>query len=49
MTIAVAEASGLVGRALTAQLLANGHDVLAVGRSATSDSTDARAVTVGAT
>ena len=33
MIVAIAGASGFVGRALTAQLLDRGHDVVALGRS----------------
>ena len=46
MIVAIAGASGFVGRALTAHLLDSGHDVVALGRSATSLSTDARTVDV---
>ena len=46
MDVAIAGASGFVGRALTAHLLECGHDVVALGRSATSLSTDARTIDV---
>jgi uncharacterized protein YbjT (DUF2867 family) len=46
MDVAIAGASGFVGRALTARLLAHGHGVVALGRSATSLSTAARTVDV---
>ncbi|MGC8463913.1 MAG: NAD(P)H-binding protein, partial [Acidimicrobiales bacterium] len=46
MIIAIAGASGFVGRALTAHLLDSGHDVVALGRSVDPSSTDARAVPV---
>jgi uncharacterized protein YbjT (DUF2867 family) len=46
MIVAIAGASGFVGRALTAYLLESGHDVVALGRSATSLSTQARTVDV---
>jgi uncharacterized protein YbjT (DUF2867 family) len=46
MIVAIAGASGFVGRALTAQLLESGPDVVALGRSATSLSTQARTVDV---
>jgi len=46
MIVAVAGASGFVGRALTAHLLGSGHDVVALGRSVSSVSPDARAIAV---
>jgi uncharacterized protein YbjT (DUF2867 family) len=46
MDVAIAGATGFVGRALTAHLLEGGHRVVALGRSATSLSTDARTVDV---
>ena len=46
MIIAIAGASGFVGRALTAHLLDSGHDVVALGRSVGAISTDARAIAV---
>ena len=46
MDVAIAGASGFVGQALTAHLLDHGHDVVALGRSATSLSTEARTVDV---
>ena len=46
MNVAIAGASGFVGRALTAHLLGSGHDVVALGRSVNSISTGARAVSV---
>ena len=46
MDVAIAGASGFVGRALTARLLDHGHGVVALGRSATSLSTEARTVDV---
>lgn len=46
MNIAVAGASGFVGRALTAHLLGGGHDVVALGRSLDPISTEARAIAV---
>ena len=46
MIVAIAGASGFVGRALTAHLLGSGHDVVALGRSVSSVSTDARAIAV---
>jgi uncharacterized protein YbjT (DUF2867 family) len=46
MDVAIAGASGFVGRALTAHLYERGHGVVALGRSATSLSTDARTVDV---
>ena len=46
MDVAIAGASGFVGRALTAHLLDHGHRVVALGRSATSLSTEARTVDV---
>ncbi|HUY64240.1 MAG TPA: DUF2867 domain-containing protein [Acidimicrobiales bacterium] len=46
MIVAVAGATGFVGRALTAQLLRSGHDVVALGRSVNAVSTDARAIAV---
>ena len=46
MIVAIAGASGFVGRALTAHLLGCGHDVVALGRSVSSVSTDARAIAV---
>jgi uncharacterized protein YbjT (DUF2867 family) len=46
MDVAIAGASGFVGRALTSRLLERGYDVVALGRSATSLSTDARTVDV---
>ena len=46
MIVAIAGASGFVGRALTGHLLASGHDVVALGRSVRSVSTDARTIAV---
>src|SRR5271165_3635495 len=46
MIVAIAGASGFVGRALTAHLLGSGHDVVALSRSVSSVSTDARAIAV---
>jgi uncharacterized protein YbjT (DUF2867 family) len=46
MIVAIAGASGFVGRALTAHLLGSGHDVVALGRSVSSASTDTRAIAV---
>jgi nucleoside-diphosphate-sugar epimerase len=46
MIVAIAGASGFVGRALTAQLLDGGHDVVALGRSLASLPTEARAIAV---
>jgi uncharacterized protein YbjT (DUF2867 family) len=46
MIVAIAGASGFVGRALTAHLVGGGHDVVALGRSVSSVSTAARAVAV---
>jgi uncharacterized protein YbjT (DUF2867 family) len=46
MDVAIAGASGFVGRALTSHLLERGYGVVALGRSATSLSTDARTVDV---
>lgn len=46
MIVAIAGASGFVGRALTAHLLDSGHDVVAIGRSVNSATTDTRAVAV---
>jgi uncharacterized protein YbjT (DUF2867 family) len=46
MDVAIAGASGFVGRALTAYLCESGHSVVALGRSATSLSTEARTVDV---
>ncbi len=46
MIVAIAGASGFVGRALTEYLLDRGHEVVAIGRSVSSLSTDARAVAV---
>ena len=46
MDVAIAGASGFVGRALTAHLLERGHNVTALGRSASSLSTDARTIDV---
>jgi uncharacterized protein YbjT (DUF2867 family) len=46
MDVAIAGASGFVGRALTARLLERGHDVIALGRSASSLSTQARTIDV---
>ena len=46
MTVAVAGASGFVGRALVRRLLDNGHDVVALGRSADTLPADTRAVAV---
>jgi uncharacterized protein YbjT (DUF2867 family) len=46
MDVAIAGASGFVGQALTARLLDHGHGVVALGRSATSLSTEARTVDV---
>ena len=46
MIVAIAGASGFVGRALTTHLLGSGHDVIALGRSVGSVSTNARAIAV---
>ncbi len=46
MIVAIAGASGFVGRALTARLLDGGHDVIAIGRTAASLPTDATAIAV---
>jgi uncharacterized protein YbjT (DUF2867 family) len=46
MIVAIAGASGFVGRALTAHLLDSGHDVVALGRSVDTLSTDALAIAV---
>jgi uncharacterized protein YbjT (DUF2867 family) len=46
MIVAIAGASGFVGRGLTAQLLDGGHDVVALGRSLASLPTEARAIAV---
>ncbi len=46
MIVAIAGASGFVGRALTAHLLGTGHDVVALSRSGNSAATGARAVAV---
>jgi uncharacterized protein YbjT (DUF2867 family) len=46
MDVAIAGASGFVGRTLTSHLLERGHDVVALGRSATTLSTKARTVDV---
>jgi uncharacterized protein YbjT (DUF2867 family) len=46
MIVAIAGASGFVGRALTAHLVGSGHDVVALGRSVGSASRDARAIAV---
>ncbi len=46
MIIAIAGASGFVGRALTEHLLGSGHDVVALGRSVDPSSTDVRAIPV---
>jgi len=46
MIVAVAGASGFVGRALTARLCDNGHEVVALGRSVSSVSANPRAVAV---
>jgi uncharacterized protein YbjT (DUF2867 family) len=46
MNVAIAGASGFVGRALTVHLLGRGHQVVALGRSATSLSTAARTLDV---
>jgi uncharacterized protein YbjT (DUF2867 family) len=46
MDVAIAGASGFVGRALTAHLLEQGHNVIALGRSASSLSTEARTIDV---
>jgi len=44
--VAIAGATGFVGRALTAHLLERGHNVIALGRSASSLSTEARTIDV---
>ncbi len=46
MIVAIAGASGFVGRALAVQLLDRGHDVVALSRSVFRDSTEARTVAV---
>ncbi len=46
MIVAVAGASGFVGRALTARLERRGHDVVAVGRSVTDAAAGTRAIAV---
>jgi uncharacterized protein YbjT (DUF2867 family) len=46
MDVAIAGASGFVGRALTAHLLERGHNVIALGRSASSLSTEATTIDV---
>ena len=46
MDVAIAGATGFVGRALTAHLLQRGHNVIALGRSASSLSTEARTIDV---
>lgn len=46
MKVAIAGASGFVGRALTVSLLAKGHQVVALGRSVTRISAEARTVAV---
>ena len=46
MIVAIAGASGFVGRALTVHLLESGHDVVALGRSVNRVSTEARTVAV---
>lgn len=46
MIVAMAGASGFVGRALTTHLLDSGHDVVALGRSVSSVPTNARAIVV---
>lgn len=46
MDVAIAGASGFVGRALTAHLLERGHNIIALGRSASSLSTEARTIDV---
>ena len=46
MIVAIAGASGFVGRALTARLLDSGNDVVALGRSVDSLSMEARAIAV---
>ncbi len=46
MIVAIAGASGFVGRALTSHLLGGGHDVVALGRSMDALSTDALAIAV---
>lgn len=46
MIVAVAGASGFVGRALSAHMAAEGHDVVALGRSSASLPPDARAIAV---
>ncbi len=46
MEVAIAGASGFVGRALTSHLLERGYSVTALGRSATRLSTDARTIDV---
>jgi uncharacterized protein YbjT (DUF2867 family) len=46
MTVAVAGASGFVGRALTAKLVSSGHEVIALSRSGMSRSTELRTITV---
>jgi len=46
MIVAIAGSSGFVGRALTVHLLTSGHEVVALGRSASSISTDARTIDV---
>jgi uncharacterized protein YbjT (DUF2867 family) len=46
MIVAIAGASGFVGRALTSHLLDRGHDVVALSRSVNPDSTEARTIAV---
>ena len=46
MNIAIAGASGFVGRALVARLVSSGHDVVALNRSVGSASTNARTMAV---
>jgi nucleoside-diphosphate-sugar epimerase len=46
MIVAIAGATGFVGRALTTRLIGCRHVVIALGRSVGSISTDARAIAV---